>query len=166
MNRWRVCPWAVLVMALSLSLAACGSPEGKVATATPPLTATPPPVTERTAIAPSPTPTSSPPPPTQSTPVAPQPAASREIRVTLKENTFPKEIRVQAGETVVFVITNEGKETHDFEFPDFDVHEEIKPGQTVRVEWVVPNKKGKWDMGCFRTEEGFHEDMEGILIIE
>ena len=90
----------------------------------------------------------------------------REIKVTMENKKFPKEIRLKAGTKVVFVITNRGTVKHTFEFPDLDVNKEIQAGETVNFEWTVPNRKGKWDMGCFLTEEGYHEGMEGILIIE
>lgn len=94
-------------------------------------------------------------------------AQAREIRVTLKDRSFPKEIRVKVGEKVVFVITNEASEVHSFEFPDLNVYEEIQPGRTGRIEWSVPDKKGKWDMGCFLTSpEDAHVGMEGLLVIE
>ncbi|MBI3979743.1 MAG: cupredoxin domain-containing protein [Chloroflexi bacterium] len=85
----------------------------------------------------------------------------------MRNLSFPKEIVVKAGAKVVFVIKNEGDETHSFELPDFKVLKEIKPGQTIRLEWTVPDKKGKWDMGCFLTDPGgVHDGMEGTLIIE
>ncbi|MBI2304360.1 MAG: cupredoxin domain-containing protein [Chloroflexi bacterium] len=90
-----------------------------------------------------------------------------EIQVTIKNNTFPDEIRVKAGAKVVFVVTNRGDETHSFEFPDLGVYKEIDSGKTARIEWTVPDKKGKWDMGCFLTDPpGVHDRMEGTLIIE
>lgn len=90
-----------------------------------------------------------------------------EIQVTLKNHTFPEELRVKAGAKVVFVITNQGDEAHSFEFPDFKVYKEIQPGKTARIEWTVPDKKGKWDMGCFLTDPpGVHDNMTGTLIIE
>lgn len=110
------------------------------------------------------------PPPSTPPAVQPPPATSTgtEIKVTLKDGNFPAEIRVKVGERVVFVVTNTGSVMHTFEFPDFDEmrYKEIEKGQTARIEWIVPDKKGEWDAGCFLTEEGFHEGMEGILIIE
>ncbi|MBI4329679.1 MAG: cupredoxin domain-containing protein [Chloroflexi bacterium] len=90
-----------------------------------------------------------------------------EIAVTLKENKFPEEIRVKVGAKVVFVITNLGSESHTFEAPDMELYKEIQPGQTNRIEWTVPDKKGNWDVGCFLTAPaGAHDGMEGRLIIE
>lgn len=90
-----------------------------------------------------------------------------EIQVTVKNNTFPIEIRVKAGAKVVFVVTNRGDVTHSFEFPDFGLYKEINAGKTIRIEWTVPDKKGKWDMGCFLTDPGeVHDSMVGTLIIE
>lgn len=92
---------------------------------------------------------------------------SGEILVTLKNQRFPEEIRVKAGAKVVFIITNEGDEAHTFEFPDFKIYKEIQPGKTVRIEWTAPDRKGKWDMGCFLTDPpSVHDNMTGTLIIE
>ncbi|MBI2830252.1 MAG: cupredoxin domain-containing protein [Chloroflexi bacterium] len=90
-----------------------------------------------------------------------------EIKVTLRENKFPEEIRVKVGAKVVFVITNLGNESHTFEAPDLGLYKEIQPEQTSRIEWTVPDKKGSWDVGCFLTAPaGAHDGMEGQLIIE
>lgn len=94
-------------------------------------------------------------------------AAGGEIPLAIKNNTFPDEIRVKAGASLVFVVTNRGDENHSFEFPDFKVYKEIGAGQTVRIEWTVPDRKGKWDMGCFLTDPpGVHDGMQGDLIVE
>ena len=152
---------ASLIMAFGLSmlLAACAS-SGSGAT----IQTTPSAVSKR-----SPAPASA----TGTAPAAAragttQPAVEGgEIKVTLKNNTFPEEIRVKAGAKVVFVITNEGDEKHSFEFPDLGVYKEIPAGRTARVEWTVPDRKGRWDMGCFLTDpDAVHERMEGTLIIE
>ncbi|MBI4295984.1 MAG: cupredoxin domain-containing protein [Chloroflexi bacterium] len=90
-----------------------------------------------------------------------------EIGVILNENKFPEEIRVKVGAKVVFVITNRGNESHTFEAPDLELYKEIQPGDTARIQWTVPDKKGSWDVGCFLTAPaGAHDDMEGQLIIE
>lgn len=87
--------------------------------------------------------------------------------MTLKNQSFPEEIRVKAGARVVFVISNDGDEAHTFELPDFKILKEIQPGKAARIEWTVPDKKGKWDMGCFLTDPpGVHDGMEGTLVIE
>lgn len=169
---------AILVTAalgLFLMLAAC-SPSGSPGAGPSPAqergtvsspeesTPTPTPAAQQNTATPTPLRTA---PPVAGT--APPPSLdAREIKVNLKNNTFPKEIRVKVGEKVVFMITNSGTVKHTFEFPDFDEmrYNEIDRGETKRIEWVVPNKKGKWDMGCFLTEEGFHERMEGTLIVE
>ncbi|MBI2864791.1 MAG: cupredoxin domain-containing protein [Chloroflexi bacterium] len=95
-------------------------------------------------------------------------AAGGEINVTLKDNTFPKEIKVKAGAKVTFVVANKSDVEHSFEIPDFHVLFKIQPGGNSRFPWTVPDKKGKWDMGCYLTDpsEDLHKDMEGTLIIE
>jgi hypothetical protein len=160
------------VVGASLLLAACSSGGGteppKVNTPTPErVTVANTPTPEQGTVVNTPTLTSAPARQASPSPVAE--AEIREIGATLKNNTFPAEIRVKAGEKVVFVITNEERtDKHSFEFPDLDVFTEVGPLETVRIEWVVPDKKGRWDMGCFLTEPVFeiHERMEGVLIIE
>lgn len=163
---------AAMAFGLSLALAACAPGASSEASPSPaqergpvssPGVNTPMPAPALTS-APAPTATA----PPEARPTSSTSSTVREIKVTLKNNAFPKELRVKVGEKVVFVVTNEGTVKHTFEFPDFDEmrYKEIQKGDTVWIEWVVPNKKGKWDMGCFLTEEGFHERMEGTLIIE
>lgn len=152
---------ASLIMAFGLSmlLAACASSGSGATIATTPAAAS-----KR-----SPAPTSATgTPPAAARPATTQPAAEGgEIKVTLKNNTFPEEIRVKAGAKVVFVIDNQAEEKHSFEFPDLGVYKEIPGGQTARIEWTVPDRKGKWDMGCFLTDPpDVHGRMEGTLIIE
>lgn len=154
--------WIIgIAFGIFILLAACSSPGGSAPTPSPGGAAPSPPPKVGT------TPTkeiATPPAATQGSTAA---VTDGEIRVTLKNNTFPEEIRVKVGAKVVFVITNKGDETHSFEFPDLGVYKEIAPGQTLRIEWLVPNKPGKWDMGCFLTDPpGVHDNMEGTLIIE
>lgn len=151
---------ASLIMAFGLSilLAACASSGSGAAVQPTPAAAKP---------SPAPTAAMAPAPAAAQAGTTQPAAAGGEIKVTLKNNTFPEEIRVKAGTKVVFVITNEGDEKHSFEITDFNVYKEIPAGQTARVEWTVPDKKGKWDMGCFLTDpSGPHDGMEGLLIIE
>lgn len=170
---WSRLASVVGVLGLSVWLVACGSAsspgaapaQGKGPVSSPGVstpTPTPAPAAKQTTAIPTPT---SPP---VAAPTSPPALGAREIKVALKNNDFPKELRVKAGEKVVFVVTNNGTVKHTFEFPDFDEmrYNEIERGETARIEWVVPNRKGKWDAGCFLTEEGFHEGMEGTLIIE
>lgn len=69
---------------------------------------------------------------------------------------------------MVFVITNTTRDMHTFEAPDFDLYKEIQPGETVRYEWTVSDRKGSWDLGCFLTTPGgVHDGMDDAkLIIE
>ncbi|MBI2916635.1 MAG: cupredoxin domain-containing protein [Chloroflexi bacterium] len=157
-SRFLPSAFRLVVPSLFLIFAACSSSGGAAPTATPAARATAPPAAATTG-APAPTATRPPSPPS--------PPSGAEIKVTVKDNTFPNEIRVKAGAKVTFVVTNESMEKHSVEFPDFKFYKEIEAGQTVRFDWTVPNEKGKWDMGCFLTEPGgVHEGMEGDLIIE
>ncbi len=86
----------------------------------------------------------------------------------MSNNTWPEEIHVKAGSKVVFVAVNESSnDKHNFEFPDFGLTYEVQAGETMRIPWQVPSKKGTWDAGCFLTSPGnVHDGMEGVLIIE
>lgn len=169
---------AMGVVGASILLAACssggggpGQTQGAAAptpTSAPAIVAnTPTPIPERGTVVNTPTPTPTSAPARQASP-SPAAVAAKEIKVTMKDNTFPKEIRVKAGSRVVFVVTNEEREQkHSFELSDFDLYRDIGPRETVRIEWVVPDKKGRWDMGCYLTEPSdVHENMAGDLIIE
>ncbi len=103
-------------------------------------------------------------PPVQSSPSS----GITEIKVTMANNKFPEEIHVKAGSKVIFVVTNESSnDKHSFEFPDFGLTYDVQAGETVRIEWQVPSRKGTWDAGCFLTQPGgIHDGMEGHLIIE
>lgn len=150
----------VVAFVASFALSACGAPAGGAAAKSPA------PVSESGRASPqSPAPTAGP--ARQASPPAAG-VAAQEITVTLKSNIFPKQIRVKAGSRVIFVVTNEEREhKHSVEFPDFTFYHEVGPRETVRIEWVVPDKKGKWDMGCYLTEPSdAHDGMVGDLIIE
>ena len=101
--------------------------------------------------------------------VQPPPGTSTrtEIAVLIEDNAFP-DVRVKAGAKVVFGITNTTRDMHTFEAPDFNLYKEIKPGETVRFEWTVSDRKGSWDLGCFLTSPGgVHDGMDKAkLIIE
>lgn len=173
--RFQIVLGIVIILGTLFFLNACGggsgatvSPPPQSAPSTPqtqpPAPSSPSPAPSTRTPAPSPAQPSTPPPAAQPSPA---PSTGNEIEVRLQDNIFPKEIRVKAGSKVVFVITNTASNKHSFEITDFKVYQEIKPGSTERVEWVVPDKKGEWDMGCFLTEPGgVHEGMAGKLIIE
>lgn len=104
-------------------------------------------------------------PPAAKTP--PAPSGVTEIPVSIRDNAS-YDLRVKAGTKVVFVITNTTQDMHSFEAPDFAIYKEIQPGETIRYEWTVSERKGSWDLGCFLTSPGgVHDGMDkGHLIIE
>lgn len=56
---------------------------------------------------------------------APAAKATRTVEVVLKDIAFePKSIKVKAGETVRFVLVNEGKLPHEFNLGDKAMHAE------------------------------------------
>lgn len=150
---------ALLGFAISLTLSACGAPAGGAPAGSPAAVSSTGSAAGSAASASAPARQASP---------APAGAAGQEFKVTVRDNTFPKEIRVKAGSTVVFVVTNEERaQKHSFELPDFSLYQEVGPRETIRIEWAVPDRKGRWDMGCYLTEPSdAHDGMVGELIIE
>ena len=157
---------AIVLGALSF-LNACGGSSGAPASPSP---QSKPSASQAQPVAP---PQTEPAAPSQTQPVTspavPPPEASTmtEIPVSIRDNTFD-DVRVKAGTKVVFVITNTTRDMHTFEAPDFNLYKEIQPGETVRFEWTVSDRKGSWDLGCFLTSPGgVHDGMDGgTLIIE
>ena len=140
------------------------SPSPQSTPSTPQAQPVTPPQTELSA--PSQTQPVTPPSPTVQLPLETS-STGTEIAVSIRDNTYD-DVTVKAGTKVVFVITNTTSDMHTFEAPDFNLYKEIQPGETVRFEWTVSDRKGSWDLGCFLTSPGgVHDGMDaGTLIIE
>jgi len=61
----------------------------------------------------------------------------------------PKEVHVQAGEKVTFVIENEGTSDHEFESDEAGIEEVLIPeGRTRRTTWTAPKQPGRYPVYC------------------
>lgn len=94
-------------------------------------------------------------------------AATRTIEVVTKDpyRFEPEELEVESGETVTFVVTNEGERTHEFVLGDIEyqdshgeamaagaMHHEgnavtVEPGATEQLTWTFP-EEGEVFYGC------------------
>ena len=66
------------------------------------------------------------------------------------ETINPNEVKMKAGEEVLFVIKNtDEEEDHNFLDPDGGLDEIlVHPGQTVRRLWTAPDKPGVYEPNC------------------
>jgi len=73
---------------------------------------------------------------------APAAKATRTVEVVLKDIAFePKSLQVKAGETVRFVLINEGKLPHEFNLGDKAMHTEHQK-QMLAMQGAVMNHEG------------------------
>lgn len=88
----------------------------------------------------------------------------REITMASGDNWFnPNEIQIARGETVTFVISNDGALTHNISIDEFDVKKDYRPGETARVTFTA-NQAGKYEFYC--DEPGHREaGMVGVLTV-
>ncbi len=78
----------------------------------------------------------------------------------------PKRVTVRAGETVSFVVRNDGVVDHEFESDEAGIEEVIIPARgTRRVAFEAPSRPGEYPVYCDLTG---HRDagMELILVVE
>ncbi len=88
--------------------------------------------------------------------------AGSEIKITLKEyQLVPNKIRVRPGRlAITFVLSNEGRFSHDFrvEGPGVEAHTaKFGPGRTIRLELTL--KEGEYKISCplsNHDERGMH----------
>ena len=96
-------------------------------------------------------------------------AATRTITVTMRDNLFePESIAVNAGETVRFVLRNEGAFVHEFNIGTAAMHAAHQEEMQMMVEHGVlePDRinreRMKMDMGGGKTMS--HDDPNSILL--
>lgn len=81
----------------------------------------------------------------------PETNANQATEVKLDMNEFAysmKEIKVHAGETVHFVLTNSGKIEHDINSEELNLDKDVEPGKTESFDWTAPTKAGTYQMIC------------------
>ena len=80
----------------------------------------------------------------------------------------PKVVTVRTGEKVTFVVTNQGKNDHEFESieeGEAGIEEVLIPaGKTRRVAWTAPSKPGTYPVYC---DLPYHRElgMEFTLVV-
>lgn len=91
--------------------------------------------------------------------------AVKEISMTAKQWEFiPSEVRVKQGETVRLKIKSVDV-AHGFSLPDFNIDQQLEPGQETTVEFVA-NKKGSFTFMCSVFCGQGHNGMKGTLVVE
>ncbi len=95
--------------------------------------------------------------------------ATRTVTVVMRDNLFePETIAVQAGETVRFMVRNEGAFVHEFNIGTAAMHAEHQKEMMMMVDHGVlePDRinreRMKMDMGGGKTME--HDDPNSILL--
>lgn len=95
--------------------------------------------------------------------------ATRTVKVVMRDNLYePESIAVQTGETIRFVIKNEGAFVHEFNLGTAAMHAEHQAEMMMMVEHGVlePDKinreRMKMDMGNGKTME--HDDPNSVLL--
>lgn len=99
---------------------------------------------------------------------APTPAPTpsvKEFTMTAKQWSFePSTITVNKGDTVELTIKSIDV-THGFALPEFGINKNLKPGETVNVEFVA-DKTGTFSFFCSVSCGAGHSDMIGKLIVQ
>ena len=96
-------------------------------------------------------------------------SADRSIEIVMYDNYYePEEISVADGETVTFVVRNEGSFVHEFGIATHHMHEEHRPHMAMLVEHGViePDRINReameMDMGDGHSMK--HEDPNSVLV--
>ena len=78
----------------------------------------------------------------------------------------PKRVTVRAGETVTFVVRNEGTVDHEFESDEAGIGEVVAPpGRSQRLVFEAPSRPGECPLYC--NLPGHREaGMELVLVVE
>lgn len=96
-------------------------------------------------------------------------AASRTVEVAMYDNYYePEEISVQEGETVRFVVRNEGVLVHEFNIGTADTHAAHQEEMQMMVEHGVlePDniREAKMDMDMGNGQTMEHDDPNSVLL--
>lgn len=94
--------------------------------------------------------------------VSPARAETAEHKISLKNHVFnPAEITIKADEKVKLIVTNEDKETAEFESHDLHREKVIPAGATASIT-VGPLKAGE-----YKFVDEFHEETaKGVIIVK
>lgn len=74
----------------------------------------------------------------------------RTVEVAMKEYSFvPGNLSVRPGEKVRFVVTNRGREDHEFEGEEIGLEEIlVPPGRERETNWTAPQRPGAYQIVC------------------
>jgi cytochrome c oxidase subunit 2 len=87
------------------------------------------------------------------------------IKVVAKKYEFnPSKITVKTGTPVVLELTSADR-VHGFSIEELKLRAEIKPGETVRLEFT-PDKPGTYSFKCDVYCGSGHPNMKGVLVVE
>ena len=90
---------------------------------------------------------------------------TREFSITAKQFEFiPNEIVVNKGERVILHIKSVDV-THGFSIIDYDINEQLNPGQEVTVNFVA-DKAGEFTFFCSVPCGRGHSSMQGKLVVK
>jgi heme/copper-type cytochrome/quinol oxidase subunit 2 len=88
----------------------------------------------------------------------------KEFNIVARQWEFdPSVIEVNQGDRVILHIESVDV-THGFGLPEFNINEELRPGETVDVEFVA-DKKGSFTFSCTVYCGSGHGSMKGTLIV-
>ncbi len=88
----------------------------------------------------------------------------KEFTMTAKKWEFnPPRIEVNKGDSVVLKITSTDV-AHGFNLPDFNIREDLNPGQEVTIRFVA-DKTGTFNFYCDIFCGAGHKEMTGELIV-
>lgn len=93
------------------------------------------------------------------------PESIKEFSITASQFVFtPDTIKVNKGDTVVLKLKS-ADVTHGFGLPDFDINQNIQPGEEVTVRFVA-DKSGSFPFRCTVPCGAGHREMTGTLIVQ
>ncbi len=91
-------------------------------------------------------------------------ATTHEITMTAQQFAFsPSSIQVNLGDTVILHVTSTDVQ-HGIVLPDFNVNQQLPPGQTKTVTFVA-NKKGTFEFSCDVPCGPGHREMTGSITV-
>lgn len=94
---------------------------------------------------------------------------TRTIKVTMHDNYYePENISVKEGETIKFIIVNEGTLVHEFNIGTPDAHVAHAPEMQMMVDHgVLESDRINWEMAKKMQKEmghGMHEEPNSVLL--
>jgi len=99
--------------------------------------------------------------------------ADRTVEVAARDpySFSPASVTVEPGETILFKVTNEGKQVHEFMLGEgHDEHAEMghnvvymTPGQTKELAWTFPDG-GQVEFAC-HVDDHYESGMRGVITV-